>query len=158
MIKKAICLLIACGLFVTGLCHATLDMKVYFAARDILVEAAKADGRYVKNPLEKRATALSKAIISGGMQTIADTIVFMQAAGTMQRHPVFCGLPADAYLSGNMVEKIGLQTYNQLPSEKKQASIHTPFAQFAVLGLMKKYPCNADAANNYREENYDARH
>jgi hypothetical protein len=147
MRKKIICLAVICGLFIGNTCYARLDMQVYFSAKSILLTADKL--KHVNAEKKKRAIMLSKDVIGGGMQDIADTIVSMQAAATMQGRPIFCGLPQNASLSGVEVEEIGLDTYERLSPQQKQTSLHASFAQFAVLGLMKRYSCNQEATENY---------
>lgn len=85
-----------------------------------------------------------KEMLQASDQTIAETIVLMNAQAKLQGHPVFCP-PNGFELSGAVVRMINQKEFTQsgMPLNEK---LKIPVATFTVYGLAKMYPCkNAQA-------------
>ncbi|RMX01924.1 hypothetical protein [Legionella jordanis] len=75
-------------------------------------------------------------------ESIAETLLQANEAAKAQGKPLFC-LPSGVSLNAIILNGIILETYREISSQQSDKDKMT-VSQVAMLGVAKKYPCQAD--------------
>lgn len=88
----------------------------------------------------------ARNILISTNETIAQTMLFMNAIAVKQGHPIFC-MPDQTTIDAKMLDEVIRKTYYEI-EKKPGASQNMTVSEVAVVGMLARYPCNTPALPN----------